>query len=153
MRTAQENNWETAGLPEINEQKPNSLSTNRAPSPPPSTAHTSHRNLAKTTRSGAAYSAGTADKTTNTRSPTTDQCADREYPVRKVTFNERVEHNIEGKIGFSKLTTCKQTTNYFFFMAIAADMDFSLTELLYKPIYSNPHHNEKIEFDTDNGCN
>ena len=128
----------------------------RAQSPPPSTAHDSHRNLdtlAKSTRSGAAYSAESADATPHTHSPTADQCAERRLPVKKVTFNERVENNFGGKIVLSKLTNCKQSTNYFFFMSIAADMDFSLTEMLYKPIHSKPFYNEKIEFETDSSCN
>ena len=128
----------------------------RAQSPPPSTAHDSHRNLgtlAKTTRSGAAYSAGSADTTSLTHSPTADQCTDRGFPVRKVSFNEQVEYNIGGKIVLSSLTNYKPSTNYFYFMSVAADMDFSLTEMLYMPIYSKPYYNEKIEFETDSSCN
>ena len=73
--------------------------------------------------------------------------------MRKVSFNEQVEYNIGGKIVLSSLTNYKPSTNYFYFMSVAADMDFSLTEMLYMPIYSKPYYNEKIEFETDSSCN
>ena len=130
-----------------NEQKLNRHSYHPA-QPPTPPATTNHPPLAKVTRSGATYLAGSTEPPRHIRTQPLDKCTHRQLSAKKVTFSDQVETNSGGNISFSPLTDCKQITNYFYFVLTAIDMDFSTKELFYTPIHSQPC-SERIQCDTD----